>query len=138
VVGDHLDRSIQATARKLLLFGSAVDKYRRLTKVTPCVIAEGIHLVTHSNSILPSTVNLYHIDLRFSPEQTFRCDALAVLHLSNPLTGPGSVMMPNVVQHLQLLPSTPIRPFAVAVGLGSREGNLNTLIFSMLNIATCF
>ncbi|KAF8935138.1 hypothetical protein BGZ47_010055 [Haplosporangium gracile] len=83
--------------------------------------ADGIHLVTHSNSILPSTVNLYHIDLRFSPEQTFRVDALAVLHLSNPLTGSGSVMKPNVVQHLQLLPSTPTRPFAVAVGLGSRE-----------------
>ncbi|KAF9908231.1 hypothetical protein EC991_010071 [Linnemannia zychae] len=82
---------------------------------------DGIHLVTHSNNILPSTVNLYHIDLRFSPEQTFRCDALAVLHLSNPLTGPGTVMMPNVVQHLQLLPSTPTRPFAVAVALGSRK-----------------
>ncbi|KAK3842185.1 MAG: hypothetical protein J3R72DRAFT_475070 [Linnemannia gamsii] len=82
---------------------------------------DGIHLVTHSNSILPSTVNLYHIVLRFSPEQTFRCDALAVLHLSNPLTGPGTVMMPNVVQHLQLLPSTSTRPFAVAVALGSRE-----------------
>ncbi|KAG9065950.1 hypothetical protein KI688_002247 [Linnemannia hyalina] len=85
--------------------------------------ADGFHLVTHSNGILPSTVNLYNIDLRFSPEQTFRCDALAVLHLSNPLTSPGSVMMPNVVQHLQLLPSTPTRSFAVAVGLGSREGN---------------
>ncbi|KAF9120576.1 hypothetical protein BGX30_003090 [Mortierella sp. GBA39] len=83
--------------------------------------ADGFHLVTHSNGILPSTVNLYNIDLRFSPEQTFRCDALAVLHLSNPLTRPGSVMMPNVVQHLQLLPSTPTRSFAVAVGLGSRE-----------------
>ncbi|KAF9125627.1 hypothetical protein BGW39_007265 [Mortierella sp. 14UC] len=83
--------------------------------------ADGIHLVTHSNSVLPSTVNLYHIDLRFSPEQTFRCDALAVLHLSNPLTGPGTVMMPNVVQHLQLLPSTSTKPVAVAVALGSRE-----------------
>lgn len=104
-----------------------------MTKVAHCGIADGIHLVTHSNSILLSVVNLYHIDLRFSPEQIFRCDALAVLHLSNPLTGPGSVMMPNVVQHLQLLPSTPIRPFAVAVGLGSREGNLGTLIVLMLD-----
>ncbi|KAF9927270.1 hypothetical protein FBU30_003346 [Linnemannia zychae] len=82
----------------------------------------GIHLVTHCNGTLPSTVNLYHIELRFTPEQIFRCDALAVLHLSNPLATPGSVMMPNVVQHLQLLPSTSSRPLAVAVALGHSEG----------------
>ncbi|KAF9361417.1 hypothetical protein BGX26_003550 [Mortierella sp. AD094] len=86
---------------------------------------DGTHLVTHSSNILPSTVNVYQIDLRFTPEALFRCDALAILHISNPVTGPGSMMTPGVVLHLQLLPQTSTRPYSVAVALASREENPN-------------
>ncbi|KAF8980001.1 hypothetical protein BGZ46_004764 [Entomortierella lignicola] len=86
---------------------------------------DGTRLVTHSSNILPSTINVYQIDLRFTPEAVFRCDALAILHISNPVTGPGSIMTPSVVQHLQLLPQTPTRPYSVAVGLASSEENAN-------------
>ncbi|KAF9397296.1 hypothetical protein BGX21_009022 [Mortierella sp. AD011] len=86
---------------------------------------EGTRLVTHSSNILPSTVNVYQIDLRFTPEIVFRCDALAILHISNPVTGPGSMMIPGFVLHLQLLPQTSTRPHSVAVALASREENPN-------------
>ncbi|KAG0209369.1 hypothetical protein BGX28_010357 [Mortierella sp. GBA30] len=82
---------------------------------------DSIHLVTHSNNALPSTVSLYQIDLRFTPEVTFLCNAVALLHISNPLTGPGSIMSPSILQQLQLLPHTPTRPYGVAVALASRD-----------------
>ncbi|KAF9194990.1 hypothetical protein BGZ51_005954 [Haplosporangium sp. Z 767] len=84
--------------------------------------AEGIHLATHTSGVIPSIVNLYQIDLRFTSEVAFQCDALAILHISNPLTGPGSIMTAGVVQHLQLLPPTQSRPYSVAVALAVREG----------------
>ncbi|KAF9576806.1 hypothetical protein EC968_003313 [Mortierella alpina] len=80
---------------------------------------DGIHLATHVSNIIPSTVNLYQIDLQFTPDVVFRCDSIALLHISNPLTGPGSIMTPGVVQQLQLLPQTTVRPYAVAVALAS-------------------
>ncbi|GJJ76708.1 hypothetical protein EMPS_09067 [Entomortierella parvispora] len=83
--------------------------------------ADGIYLATHASQALPSTIHLYQIDLRFSPEAVFRCDALAVLHITTPLSGPGSTMSPSIVQHLQLLPPTLGRPFSVAVALASRD-----------------
>ncbi|KAG0006375.1 hypothetical protein BGZ79_000022 [Entomortierella chlamydospora] len=86
---------------------------------------DGTRLVTHSSNILPSTVNVYQIDLRFTPEIVFRCDALAILHISNPVTGPGSMMIPGFVLHLQLLPQTSTRPHSVAVALASREESPN-------------
>ncbi|KAF9986421.1 hypothetical protein BGZ65_007683 [Modicella reniformis] len=61
------------------------------------------------------------VDLRFTPEVVFRCDAVAILHITNLLTGQGSVMIPGSVQHLQLLPQTSTRPFSVAVALAARE-----------------
>ncbi|KAF9283459.1 hypothetical protein BGZ68_005345 [Mortierella alpina] len=82
---------------------------------------DGIHLATHVSNVIPSTVNLYQIDLQFTPDVVFRCDAIALLHISNPLTGPGSIMSPGLVQQLQLLPQTPVRPYAVAVALGSTD-----------------
>lgn len=87
------------------------------------LLADGIYLATHSGQALPSTIHLYQIDLRFSPEPVFRCDALAVLHITNPLSGPGSIMSPSIVQHLQLLPPTSGRPFSIAVALAARDGN---------------
>lgn len=82
---------------------------------------DGIHLATHVSNVIPSTVNLYQIDLQFTPDVVFRCDSIALLHISNPLTGPGSIMSPGLVQQLQLLPQTPVRPYAVAVALGSTD-----------------
>ncbi|KAG0055070.1 hypothetical protein BGZ83_009706 [Gryganskiella cystojenkinii] len=82
---------------------------------------DGIYLATHGSQALPSTINLYQIDLRFSPEAVFRCDPLAVLHITNPLSGPGSIVTPSIVQHLQLLPPTSGRPLSVAVALASRN-----------------
>ncbi|KAF9349378.1 mediator complex subunit [Mortierella sp. NVP85] len=87
--------------------------------------ADGIHLVTHVSNTLPSTVNLYQIDLRFTPEAMFRCEAVAILHIMNPLTGPGSVMIPGSVLHLKLLPQTSTKPISVAVALGAREEHSN-------------
>ncbi|KAF9938357.1 hypothetical protein BGZ67_000262 [Mortierella alpina] len=82
---------------------------------------DGIHLATHVSNVIPSTVNLYQIDLQFTPDVVFRCDSIALLHISNPLTGPGSIMTPGIVQQLQLLPQTPVRPYAVAVALASMD-----------------
>ncbi|KAF9437830.1 hypothetical protein BGZ76_010915 [Entomortierella beljakovae] len=86
--------------------------------------ADGTRLVTHSSNILPPTVNVYQVNLRFVPETVFRCDALAILHISNPVTGPGSIMTPGNVLGLQLLPQTSTRPYSVAVALASREDTL--------------
>lgn len=97
----------------------------RITHGSMMSSADGIHLVTHSSNILPSTVNLYQIDLRFTPEVTFRCEAVAILHITNLLTGPGSVMIPGSVMHLQLLPQTSTKSHSVAVALGAREEHLN-------------
>ncbi|KAG0324650.1 hypothetical protein BG004_003402, partial [Podila humilis] len=83
--------------------------------------AGGIHLATHTCDILPLTVNFYKIDLQFTPDVIFRCDPMAILHVSNPLTGSGSVMTPSIVQYLCLLPHTSTRPCSIAVALGSRE-----------------
>ncbi|KAG0231848.1 mediator complex subunit [Actinomortierella wolfii] len=88
---------------------------------------EGIQLAIHSCNSLPSTVNVYQIFLRFTPEVVFRCDAKAILYLSNPLTGQGSLMAPSVLHHLQWLPKTANKPFSIAVALADRnvvdEGN---------------
>ncbi|CAO3564730.1 unnamed protein product [Mortierella alpina] len=82
---------------------------------------DGIYLATHVSNAIPSTVNLYQIDLQFTPDVVFRCDSIALLHISNPLTGPGSIMTPGIVQQLKLLPQTPVRPYAVAVALASMD-----------------
>lgn len=74
------------------------------------------------SDILPLAVSFYKIDLHFSPEVIFRCDPMAILHVSNPLTGPGSIMTPSVVHHLLLLPQTLSRPRSIAVAVGSIEG----------------
>ncbi|KAI1319842.1 hypothetical protein EDD11_002836 [Mortierella claussenii] len=97
----------------------------RITHGSMMSSADGIYLVTHASTLLPLTVNLYNIDLRFAPEVVFRCDAVAILHISNPLTGPGSVMMPGTVLHVKLLPQTATRPFSVAVALASRDETQN-------------
>ncbi|KAG0034282.1 hypothetical protein BGZ81_005386 [Podila clonocystis] len=83
--------------------------------------ADGIHLATHMSDILPLAVSCYKIDLQFSPEVIFRCDPMAILHVSNPLTGPGSIMTPSIVHQLLLLPQTLSRPRSIAVAVGSRE-----------------
>ncbi|KAF9958437.1 hypothetical protein BGZ72_000356 [Mortierella alpina] len=82
---------------------------------------DGIHLATHVSNVIPSTVDLYQIDLQFTPDVVFRCDSIALLHISNPLTGPGSIMTPGIVQQLQLLPQTSVRPYAVAIALASMD-----------------
>ncbi|KAF9978915.1 hypothetical protein BGZ73_008420 [Actinomortierella ambigua] len=82
---------------------------------------DGIQLATHSCNSLPSTVNVYQIHLRFTPEVVFRCDAKAILYLSNPLTGQGSLMAPSVLHHLQWLPKTANKPFSIAVALADRN-----------------
>ncbi|KAG0358113.1 hypothetical protein BGZ54_010579 [Gamsiella multidivaricata] len=107
----------------------------RITHGSMLSDAEGIHLVTHTTSMLPLTVNFYQIDLRFTPEVVFRCDATAILHNSTPLTGPGSVMTPSVVQHLQLLPQTSTRPLSVAVAVASREENASGEIIYRSQVA---
>ncbi|KAF9158798.1 hypothetical protein DFQ26_007224 [Actinomortierella ambigua] len=61
------------------------------------------------------------IHLRFTPEVMFRCDAKAILYLSNPLTGQGSLMAPSVLHHLQWLPKTSSKPFSIAVALADRN-----------------
>ncbi|KAG0263859.1 hypothetical protein DFQ27_001580 [Actinomortierella ambigua] len=82
---------------------------------------DGIQLATHCCNSLPSTVNVYQIHLRFTPEVMFRCDAKAILYLSNPLTGQGSLMAPSVLHHLQWLPKTSSKPFSIAVALADRN-----------------
>ncbi|KAF9392420.1 hypothetical protein CPC16_003328 [Podila verticillata] len=83
--------------------------------------ADGIHLATHMSDILPLAVSVYKIDLQFSPEVIFRCDPMAILHVSNPLTGSGSIMTPSIVHQLLLLPQTLSRPRSIAVAVGARE-----------------
>jgi len=76
------------------------------------------------SDILPLAVSFYKIDLQFSPEVIFRCDPMAILHVSNPLTGSGSIMTPSIVHQLLLLPQTLSRPRSIAVAVGAREGTL--------------
>ncbi|KAF9301148.1 hypothetical protein BGZ74_007057 [Mortierella antarctica] len=83
--------------------------------------ADGIHLATHMSDILPLAVSFYKIDLQFSPDVIFHCDPMAILHVSNPLTGQGSIMTPSIVHQLLLLPQTLSRPRSIAVAVGSRE-----------------
>ncbi|KAG0320005.1 hypothetical protein BGZ99_004719 [Dissophora globulifera] len=96
----------------------------RITHGSMLSSSSGLHLVTHNGNALPAVINLYQIDLRFSPEVVFCCDALAILHISNPLTGLGSAMAPSVVHHLQLLPQTSTGPYSVAVALAARDETL--------------
>lgn len=74
------------------------------------------------SDVLPLAVSFYKIDLQFSPEVIFRCDPMAILHVSNPLTGSGSIMTPSIVHQLLLLPQTLSRPCSIAVAVGAREG----------------